>query len=225
MVSRHVRIAVGIAVLVLSASAHFGRAGQPAAPATSPSPPATAEVVAPKVALPSMAAPFEWGTPREVESLPQAEQEKLGIEFLRAFHPLRLEEIERIKSQEPPMYYQTIREALHQRMQIEHLRLENPEEFRTREAVLKIDAQCEQLAMAYRNADPEQKDGIEKQLSALVDKAFDLRQQEMETHLKRLEQEYQRMKRMVEKRHKYRDRVVEIHVLRLLGEREILELW
>jgi hypothetical protein len=224
MVSRHVRIAVGTAILILSATAHFGRAGQPAAPATSPSP-VGEEAAAPKVALPSMAAPFAWGMPRDVESLPQAEQENLGIEFLRAFHPLRLEEIERIKSQEPPMYYQTIREALHQRMELERLRLENPEEFRAREAVLKTDAQCEQLALAYRNADPDRKDSLEKQLSALVDKAFDLRQQEMETHLKRLEQEYQRVKRMVEKRRKYRDRVVEIHVLRLLGEQEILELW
>jgi len=90
---------------------------------------------------------------------------------------------------------------------------------------MRLEAACEHLAILYRKAKLNEKPAIEIQLRKLMEKVFEMRQAEMERELKRLEAEYRRMKDTVERRRKYKDRVIDVHVLQLLGEGDIFEMW
>lgn len=206
-------------------------AAMAAEPGPQPATPKQAPKVASATTKPLTAeapSPLAWperADLRRPDQIPQEEQEQLGMEFLRAYHPLRAYEIELQKKINPAVYYQTLREALFQRMELERLRRDVPEEFARREQMLRLEARCEQLAIQYREATADKKPAIEKQLRELADHIFELRQQQMEDDLKRLEREYERLKRVVEKRRRYKDHVIDVHVVRLLGEDEIFELW
>lgn len=195
--------------------------------ADAPTGPAPAKA-APAVAAPSQAAPFKWPDefdPREVEAIPQAEQERMALEFMRAFHPMQARHMEEVKRREPAEYFEIIRGTLEERLHSQRMRLENPNEFKERLEMLQLNARCEQLALLYRDAEADKRPAIEKQLKALLDQVFEARQKEMERHLEALEREYRRLKTTVEKRAKYKDKVIDIHILRMLGEDDILEMW
>ena len=211
-----VTLLLGVILIVIPNTAN----AEPVTTGTATTPPA--------VAVPSQASPYTWPDQpdtRPPDAVPQAEQEKRGMEFLRAFHPLRAHRIETEKQMHPDERYGMMREAYHRRREMEHLRLEAPEEFARREKTLQTEARCEQLALAYRQAPPDKQPAIETELRNLAGQSFDQRQAEMEEELKRLESEYQRMKTLIEKRRKYKDRVIDLQLIRLLGEEEIFEMW
>lgn len=225
MKSRKRCFAAVIAGAIIFVAGHATVRGQEKSPADTTG---TANPAVAKVAVPSQAAPFKWSDQpdaRPPHTIPQAEQEKLGLEFLRAFHPLRARQIEHEEGMHPQEYYDTLRDAFHQRWQLERARIEEPGAFARREETLQLNARLEQLALHYREATPDQQPAIEAQLKTLTAQAFEKRQAEMEAELKELERQYQRVKTMVEKRRKYKDRVIEMQVFRLLGEEEIFELW
>jgi len=176
----------------------------------------------------ALPAPFKWAdTPdtRPAGQIPQPEQEKIGLEFVRAYHPLRAFEIERNKSRNPAEFYQTLREGFEQRMDLERLRADNSEAFAHAEQMLRLDARCEQLALDYRRAELDKRPPLEAQLKELVNQIFEVRQGDMEERLKNLEQEYLNLKNTVEKRRKNKDRVVEIRALQLMGDEDIFQMW
>jgi flagellar biosynthesis GTPase FlhF len=219
MFSRQWLFIAAVAGLFLFIGLHAGVRGQEKAPARPAAP--TSGTIA-------LASPLRWNDradTRPLELIPQAEQEKSGLEFLRAYRPLRADEIERTKPQNPHDYYQALREAFGERMEMERQRVEDPEGFSRREQMLRFDARCEQLGLDYRKADLDKKPSIERLMKELVNQLFELRQAQMEERLKEMEREYLNLKNNVEKRRKNKDRVVEIRILQLMGDADIFQMW
>jgi len=221
---------VAMVGLVLFAAGYVMVRGQEQAPAP-PAQPAAAQQPAPTtpkpgtIALPS---PLRWSDApdtRPAELILQAEREKSGLEFLRAYHPLRAQEIEKNKAQNPHEYFQSLNEAFNERTDMEHQRGEDPQGFAGREQALRFEARSEQLALEYRTAAPDKQPVLELQLRELLNQVFEMRQAQVEERLKEAEREYLHLKNIAEKRRKNKDRVVEQRIFQLLGEEEIFQMW
>ena len=97
------------------------------------------------------------------------------------------------------------------------LQKSDPEMYKLRRADSDLERESRQLAMQYRQAPEDQKEGIQAKLEKLVLKHFEVRQQRRTLELKRLEAELQRLRDSIEKRNKAREQIVKKRVSELLG--------
>ena len=83
--------------------------------------------------------------------------------------------------------------------------------------------QATELSFQYRRAPVERRPAIKKELTEVVNKRFDARQQRRALELKRLEEELKLLREAIERRNKARDELVAKRISQLLGEEEGLE--
>jgi len=228
MGSKRLPVIAAMVVLVFAATGAAVKAQEKTSGASDQTTATQPRAIVPKPGMIALPSPLKWPDQpdlRPPDQIPQAEQEKLGLEFLRAYRPLRADDIERNKSRNQAEYYQMLREAFNERMDMDRQRAGDPEGFSRREQVLRYEGRSEQLALEYRAATPDRKPALERQLRELLDQVFEMRQEQMEERLKELEREYQRVKTTVQKRRNSKDRVLELHLLQLLGEEDVFLMW
>jgi len=96
----------------------------------------------------------------------------------------------------------------------------DPEMFRIMKEEGELDRRTRELGMQYRGAPEPQREEIKKELTKMVNRHFEVRQQRRELELKRLDKEIQRLREAIERRMKARDELVNKRVRDLLGEQE-----
>ena len=79
-----------------------------------------------------------------------------------------------------------------------------------------------ELTMRYRHAPAEQREQLKKELTDLVNRHFEVRQQRRELQLKRLEEELQRLRESIQARNEAREQIVNRRVAELLGDKDDL---
>ena len=80
-----------------------------------------------------------------------------------------------------------------------------------------------QLAHRYRLAAEEQREELKKELTEVINKHFDVRQEKRELQLKRMEEALSKLREAIQKRSDARDEIVEKRLGDLVGERSDLE--
>ncbi len=85
-----------------------------------------------------------------------------------------------------------------------------------------LERQTRELVMQYRRAPSEQREKLKPQITELVNKHFDVRQQRRSLELKRLEDELQRLRETIDRRSKARKEIVEKRVSELIGREDEL---
>jgi hypothetical protein len=103
------------------------------------------------------------------------------------------------------------------RIDMERLRQDDPEMY----ALLLSDQQLEEQTLdaadELRRAPSEQREKLRMQLSDLVNKHFDVRQQRRELQLKRMEAELGRLRGAIKERNDTRDKIIEERMTELTG--------
>jgi hypothetical protein len=99
----------------------------------------------------------------------------------------------------------------------EAMRQRDPEMFKLVQADNELERRTRELGMQFRQAPPEQKERIEKEVREAVNKQFEVRQQRRMMELKRLEGELQRVREATERRAKAREQIIQRRVAELLG--------
>jgi hypothetical protein len=79
-----------------------------------------------------------------------------------------------------------------------------------------------ELTMRYRHAPAEQREQVKKELTDLVNRHFEVRQQRRELQLKRLEEELQRLRESIQARNEAREQIVNRRIAELLGDKDDL---
>jgi hypothetical protein len=79
-----------------------------------------------------------------------------------------------------------------------------------------------ELTMRYRHAPAEQREQMKKELTDLVNRHFEVRQQRRELQLKRLEEELQRLRESIQARNEAREQIVNRRIAELLGDKDDL---
>lgn len=102
----------------------------------------------------------------------------------------------------------------------EAMRHRDPEMFKLLQEDNELDRRTRELGMQFRQAPPEQRERIERELHELVNKQFEVRQQRRMMELKRLEGELQRVREQTERRAKAREQIIQRRVSELLGRED-----
>jgi len=104
-----------------------------------------------------------------------------------------------------------------QKPDFDMMRHRDPEMFKLLQEDNELDRRTAELGMQFRQAPPEQRERIEKEVRELVNKQFEIRQQRRKIELKRLEAEIQRLREATERRAQARDQIIQRRVSELLG--------
>jgi hypothetical protein len=86
-----------------------------------------------------------------------------------------------------------------------------------------MDRKTHELAIRVRESRGEERTKLKTELSELVNKHFDVRQNRRELQLKRMEDELQRLREAISSRNKSRESIVTNHMKELIGEERDLE--
>jgi hypothetical protein len=94
----------------------------------------------------------------------------------------------------------------------------DPELRRIDQAEREVERKCIELSLKHRDAAKDERAAVQKDILALVNKHFDLRQERRELQLKRLEEELQRLRDAIKRRQEVREQIVKQRVGELLGQ-------
>jgi hypothetical protein len=96
----------------------------------------------------------------------------------------------------------------------------DPEMWRFLKEEGELDRRTRELAMEYRGAPEPRREEVKKELTKLVNRHFEVRQERRQLELKRLDTELKRLREQIEHRTKARSDLVNKRVKELLGDRE-----
>lgn len=104
----------------------------------------------------------------------------------------------------------------------EAMRNRDPEMFKLLQKDNELDRLTRELGMQFRQAPPEERERIEREIRELVTKQFEIRQERRMIELKRLEAEIQRLREATERRAKAREQIIQRRISELLGREDDL---
>jgi hypothetical protein len=100
------------------------------------------------------------------------------------------------------------------------MRIRDPEMYKLTKADEELDRQSRDLAVQYRQAPPEKREQIRRQVEQVVNRHFEVRQERRLLELKRLKAELQNLQEAIDRRTKARKELVEKRMSDLLGSEE-----
>jgi hypothetical protein len=100
----------------------------------------------------------------------------------------------------------------------ERLRREDPEMFALLNQDEVLEQQTLEMADKVRRATSDEREKLRMELSELVNKHFDVRQQRRELQLKRMEAELSRLREAIKQRNDTRDSIIKERMTELVGE-------
>ncbi len=103
---------------------------------------------------------------------------------------------------------------------LEAMQTRDPEMYKLMKADAELDRQSRDLAGQYRQASPEKRDQIRRQVEQVVNQHFEVRQERRLLELKRLKEELQSLQEAIDRRTKVRKELVEKRISDLLGSEE-----
>ena len=105
---------------------------------------------------------------------------------------------------------------------MEQLRQSDPEMAKLEEADLDLERQTHEMAEQFRRAQgTDDRDLLKQELTAIVDKHFQVRQERRELEIKRLETQLERLRTSLKKRMVERQAIVRQRISNLLGDDEL----
>ena len=98
----------------------------------------------------------------------------------------------------------------------------DPEMFKLQQKDMELEEQAHQLVMQYQSPETSKGDRekIKQEVTDVVNKQFEVRQQRRALELKRLEEELKRLREIVERRAKAKKELVEKRISELIGPEE-----
>jgi len=149
------------------------------------------------------------------------EKREEAIEFLSQYmEPKRLE---RLRVEEPMAYKHILQHALRQKHELEILKEIDPERYKLRGKEFELEVKSRNLAEDYRTTKSEnEKKEIKNELKSVLKELFDLKEKDKKFELKRLEEEIEKLKKIMAERKKHKSDIIEQHLEELLLEKEYM---
>jgi hypothetical protein len=150
--------------------------------------------------------------------------EKEALEFLQIVAPFRVEEIKALKSINPPEFHERIVEILGVKHHLDFVKRNDPERYELMLQEAQMDQKSRQLSEQYRRTKTtEEKARIKLELRTLLDRLFDIREQNKQGEIKHLEEELARLKSTMAERRKNKSQIVTGRLEELLDEKSSLK--
>lgn len=145
-------------------------------------------------------------------------------EFLQKENPEQLEQLDKLKDERPVMYEKVLFHAFQRLEHLKRLEKKDPEAYKQKMEMFRLDTQVRALVKEYRDSDNEsRKAKIKKELVPLLGKLFDLRQEDRKLELKHLKERVSELEGKLSSRAGNKEKIVENHLNKLLGKADDLD--
>lgn len=151
------------------------------------------------------------------------EEEERALDLIRKERPWEMERLERAKANNPRAYTMMLRRVLLGERMLDRLQEEDPEAAELRKRELEFERHEHELAEAYRKAGNEaEKQDLEKKLREVLGRHFDLRSQNHQREIQRVEEELERLRQRMAEREANKDEIIKNMSLQLLGKGDVM---
>lgn len=159
------------------------------------------------------------------EQEPSAQQEeKEAIQYLELIYPYKIDTILRLKQESPSEYASYIKKLLMEKRHIERLAKNDQESYQNYLKQRELDRQIWSLAQKFNQTEnPTAKTMILAQLEQSVSDLFDMKDQQKQQEIKRLEQELTKLKALAELRRQNKQDIVRQHTQELIAGKEFVD--
>lgn len=157
------------------------------------------------------------GGPRPMRTPVSAEDREKAIAWLKENEPTRLERLGELKQQRPDEHERAMNQVAMEVRDLLAMKQNDPKRYERRMSQRKLDYRANELAEKIVGS--KQDTAAErKELKDVLGQLFDLREEDREQELKRLEEELVRLKETMAKRRASKDKLVERRMEDMLGE-------
>lgn len=200
-----------IAVFVIAITSSDAFARRPARNLDSISPPAPP--------------PGEMFGPRHGMMAPiTEEEERAALTFLRSVDPEGADRLEALKESAPRWYSISLRRTLMAQMRLDEMAQRDSSLYNRHCEIFRLDARAEGLAMQYREAQNDaDRTRIRSELIGVLDRLFDLREEDKRYEIERLERRLERLRTVVDERMERKDEIVDRRADELIGARDSID--
>ena len=150
-------------------------------------------------------------------------EEKIVFKFLKETEPDRIVELKKLRAKEPFEYKDAISHIYFEMKKMEELKRKDPKLFEQFMVRRKLEHQSHKLAEKIRHLRSKEKRAhLEEELKAVLTKLFPLRCLELEREINHLSRELKKAKMLLEKKKKFKDKVIERRFRELTGAEDAL---
>jgi len=158
---------------------------------------------------------------QNVQRLTQ-EQEEAALEHVKATYPEeRYQKLQDLKGTRPAIYNRLVQKAYQEMQYLENLKERDPEMYEAMKEKRELEIQTKQLVDQYKNTENEtEKVNLKNQISELLNKIFDIRQENRQKEIERLEKRLAEAKENNKKRLQNKDEIIAERLEDLLGKQD-----
>lgn len=155
---------------------------------------------------------------REKERFLPPEIEAEAMAYIKEMSAARAEMLNKMKFVHPNEYREQLFRIYEEKSKLEELRMFDLARYEQIVAQQKLEQKSWELAENYRSADPKKKEIIKKELLAVLNNLFDLKETDKKHEIARLEEELKKLHEMINYRNQNKDKIIEKHLKEMLGE-------
>ena len=153
------------------------------------------------------------------------EEEKALIEYYSMVDANVAEEMARLKERNLQRYEKRLQHMYRERLYLERIQEENPERFAEALELRKLAAESRELARQYRKSkDENEQKKLELQLNDILNRLFDLRENERAIEMERVKERLARMQHEMQERKENKAKIIKDRLNELMGK-EYLHEW
>jgi hypothetical protein len=153
---------------------------------------------------------------------PESDQKMEKIRaFLKEFYPEKLEELERLREENPAAFAREIQGCVREIQNLENLKKNDPERFKEVIELRKLERESMRIAESYRRErDTNKKVEIKQKLREILNCIFEHKNKEQQREIEHLSQELDRLKKRIESRTQNKDKILDRRINEMTGEKD-----
>ncbi len=159
----------------------------------------------------------------KTESLSEEESQAI-YKYFNQFDKDALLRLDELKDIDINLYKNQLNHLYFEKMHLERIQEENPGRFKDAIEIRKLDSESHQLSKDYRlEKDKSKKGEIEKRLKKILNKLFDLRENEKKIEMERIEDKLNSLGEEINKRRENKKIIIENRFKQLTGQNRVYE--
>ena len=153
------------------------------------------------------------------------EQEQEALDHVKATYPEeKYQKLLELQGTRDMLYHRLLMRAYREMQYVDQLKERDPEQYEAMQEKEKLAIQTKELVDQYKSTENEsQKEELKSQITELLNKIFDIRQQNREKEIQRLEERLAEAKANNEKRLQNKEEIVAERLNELLGEEKWMQ--
>lgn len=161
--------------------------------------------------------------PPVADRMDAIDMEKEALEFLQNISQHKAQKLQQLKTVNEREYLNQLKRVIEEMARAKRLKERDPAHYERMIKIKQMEERSRVLGRNYRDADDAEKANIESELKTLLGELFDLREENRQEEVMRLEKRLKELKESLVERSKNKAQIVERRLAQLTGKSKHLE--